>query len=586
MSRSAKLRLALRIGLGLTLLVLVIFRGSIFEWFSVGMSSSGDLFPVGVTHEGMEHDEPEREETIERLPYRFADDQLTGLREIFSAMEEVRIALSEDRVDTVPDAVNRIRTVVRVLENQPIPERIQNALEAIGSSARSLEDSASAVEARIPFGLLSEALFVFAESDPRLQEGWFAFSCPMVEGFTKWFQRTQAIENPYMGQQMLVCGVASDWSTAMVAPPPTPPADAIAHHTCSMHPSVRQQSSGTCPICNMDLTPVTHEDLQTGDVLVDSVRRQRIGVRTMSVTRRPLVHSIRAVGEVDWDESRLHDVTARVEGWVEDLRVTRVGDPVRRGAVLLRFYSPDLLASQRELLMASAGGGTAAAARERLRLWGMSNHAIRDMLQRQQPQQRVAIQSPLDGVVIEKHVNEGTHVAAGALLYRLVDTTRVWVVADVFERDLPHISVGQEIEVNISGTGTGSVRGAVDYIYPTVSSQTRTARVRVQLQNPEGQLRQGMIANIHFDVSLGEHLAVPTDAVIYTGGRRLVFVDRGEGRLRPVEIEMGTRTADWIMVRSGLSEGDIVVSSGVFLLAAESRIRSATEYWEASDAAE
>jgi Cu(I)/Ag(I) efflux system membrane fusion protein len=140
--------------------------------------------------------------------------------------------------------------------------------------------------------------------------------------------------------------------------------------------------------------------------------------------------------------------------------------------------------------------------------------------------------------------------------------------------------------VNVSGASGEPIGGVVDYIYPTVSAQTRTARVRVQLDNPEGRLRPGMIANLSFDVDLGEHLAVPTDAVVYTGRRRLVFVDRGEGRLRPVEVTVGARTTDWISVESGLTEGDVVVSSGVFLLAAESRIRSATDYWEANDEAQ
>ena len=333
----------------------------------------------------------------------------------------------------------------------------------------------------------------------------------------------------------------------------------------------------------MDLTAVTHEALRTGDVLVDSVRRQRIGVRTAVVTRRSLVRPIRAVGEVTWNESRVYDVTARVDGWVEDLRVTRVGDRVARNATLLRFYSPDLLATQRELLAAPKGSRLAQAARERLRLWGMSRGAIRDMLGRQQPRQRIAIRSPITGVVVEKRVNEGAHVSTGSLLYRMADPSTLWVLANVFENDLAHITLGQRVKITLPGAGGQLLTGEVAYIYPTVSSETRTARVRVELDNPEGRLRSGMFANLSFEVNLGEHLVVPTDAVIYTGPRRLVFVDRGEGRLRPVEVQMGARTPDWVSITDGLTEGDVVVSSGVFLLAAESRIRSATDSWGASD---
>ena len=561
---------------GLLLTVLVTYRGPLLQWFFIESEEA----TISLSH-------PQDDAAPQRVvSHRFSEEQLTTLRGGFAATEEIRIALSQDRVDVIPAAVTRVRAGLAALDGVTLPESIHAALSAAASSAEDLESVDSAPFARRPYAALSQAFFGLAEADQRLQEGWHAFSCPMAEDFPKWFQGHQTIENPYMGQRMLACGSASDWATEMEPTSPPPGADEVAHYTCSMHPSVRQQTSGTCPICNMDLTPVTHEDLRTGDVLVDSVRRQRIGVRTMVVARRALARPIRAVGEVAWDESRVHDVTARVDGWVEELGVTHAGDPVERDATLLRFYSPDLLATQRELLAASTGGRLAVAARERLRLWGMSDWAIRDMQRSQEPRQRIAIKSPIGGVVIDKRVNEGAHVSAGALLYRIADPSRVWVLADVFEQDLPHVTVSQRVVVNVSGATGEPIGGVVDYIYPTVSSQTRTARVRVQLDNPEGRLRPGMIANLSFDVDLGEHLAVPTDAVVYTGRRRLVFVDRGEGRLRPVEVTVGARTTDWISIKSGLTEGDVVVSSGVFLLAAESRIRSATDYWEANDEAQ
>lgn len=569
----------------LLLTVLVVYRGPLLQWFFIE-SEEVATPPSHHHHAHREHSAADESAPQRVFSHRFSEEHLTALRGGFAATEEIRIALSQDRVDVIPAAVTRVQAGLAVLDGVTLPEPVRATLRAAAASAKNLESADSAVSARRPYAALSRALFGLAEADPRLQEGWHAFSCPMAGDFPKWFQGHQEIENPYMGQQMLACGSASDWASQMEPTAPQPGADEVAHYTCPMHPSVRQQTPGTCPICNMDLTPVTHEDLRTGDVLVDSVRRQRIGVRTTAVARRTLVRPIRAVGEVAWDESRVHDVTARVDGWVEDLRVTRAGDPVERNATLLRFYSPDLLATQRELLAAPPGGRLATAARERLRLWGMSSWAIRDMQRRQEPRQRIGIQSPITGVVIDKRVNEGAHVSAGALLYRIADPSRVWVLADVFEQDLPHVTVGQRVVVNVSGATGEPIGGVVDYIYPTVSAQTRTARVRVQLDNPEGRLRPGMIANLSFDVDLGEHLAVPTDAVVYTGRRRLVFVDRGEGRLRPVEVTVGARTTDWISVESGLTEGDVVVSSGVFLLAAESRIRSATDYWEANDEAQ
>ena len=562
--------------------VLVVYRESLQQWFFIDLDKTTTQSPHNHQAVG-KNSEAENANSKRVASHSFSTEQLVSLNSMFAATEEIRIALSQDRVDVIPTAVVQIRTNLLALSDGSLPENIRTTIDSVESIIEELKNAESAISARKPYAALSQVLFGLAEVDHRLQKGWRPFFCPMAEGFPKWFQGHHEIENPYMGQQMLACGTASDWAVEMEPTPTILATDEVAHYTCPMHPSVRHQSPSTCPICNMDLTPVTVEDLQTGDILVDSVRRQRIGVRTTAVTRRVLTRSIRSVGEVAWDESRIHDVTTRVDGWVEELRVTREGDSVERNTTLLRFYSPTMLATQRELLAAPSGGSLALAARERLYLWGMSNRAIRDMQRRRKPKQKIGIQSPISGVVIDKRVNEGAYVPTGSLLYRIADPSRVWVLADVFEQDLPHVTLGQKVVVNVSGSTQKDINSVVDYIYPTVSSQTRTAHVRVELDNPEGHLRPGMIASLNFDVDLGSHLTVPTQSVIYTGQRRLVFVDRGEGRLRPVEITIGVRTPDWISVESGLQEDEVVVSSGVFLLAAESRIRSATDYWESHD---
>jgi Cu(I)/Ag(I) efflux system membrane fusion protein len=286
---------------------------------------------------------------------------------------------------------------------------------------------------------------------------------------------------------------------------------------------------------------------------------------------------------VVWDQSEVHDVTARVDGWIEDMQVDAVGDSVQSGQTLFRFYSPNLLATQRELLAAVPGSSLAASARERLHLWGMSDWALQDVLSRGEPKQKVSIHSPIKGVVVDKQVNEGAFVRAGSLLYRIVDSGRVWVQADVFEQDLPNIKEGQRVVVTLPHAPDHRLEGEVSLIYPTLETSSRTGRVRIELDNPDGALRPGMLADVTFTVDLGEHLAVASEAIIYTGARRLVFVDKGEGRLRPVEIQTGPRSGDWTVIDDGLSEGERVVTSGAFLLAAESRIRSATDYWEATD---
>lgn len=562
----------------LALGVSFLYRDDLLSWFTI--------IETGQAHSSHNHSESKTTNSIAIEPYQFSEQQLQGLRQTFHHTEQIRIDLSKDTTTHIPSVTEQIGTHVDGMQQNSLPDSLSAVIGDLLKSIEQLAKANNATEARKPYAALSKALFILATSDPRLQEGWHPFVCPMAKDFPKWFQAHESIENPYMGQSMLVCGTPSDWSSEQEPAPPPPDDDDVAHYTCPMHPSVKQHSMGTCPICKMDLTPVTHEDLRTGDILVDPVRRQRIGVRTQKVARQQMVRPIRAVGEVHWDESEIHDVTARVDGWVEELRVTRVGDSVMRNATLLRFYSPDLLATQRELLAAPAKSRLADAAIERLRLWGISSRTIREMLEEQSPRERTAIRSPISGIVIEKHVNEGAHVTAGALLYRIANPKKVWILADIFEQDLQYISVGQQVEISLTSNVNRTLTGKVAYIYPTVSSITRSGRIRIELGNTDGHLLPGMFANLSFEVDLGEHLTVPTDAVIYTGRRRLVFVDQGNDRLRPKEVKIGTQTKDQVAIVEGLNEDDIIVSSGVFLLAAESRIRSATKYWESNDAAQ
>jgi Cu(I)/Ag(I) efflux system membrane fusion protein len=285
------------------------------------------------------------------------------------------------------------------------------------------------------------------------------------------------------------------------------------------------------------------------------------------------------VGELQWDEGKRTEVSARAEGWVEELLVTRVGERVKRGQALARLYSPALLATQRELLAAPQGGQLAKAARERLRLWGMAPWEIRAALKRGKALPRVTITSPIEGVVTEKLITEGAHVNVGQALYRLANPSELWVELEVFEADVPHIKEGQALTLTSPGV-TSPYTGVIEALYPTLSPVSRTARARVVVKNERGELRPGMLVQASLNLELGEALAIPTEAVIYTGSRALVFTDQGEGRLRPIEVTLGARTPKWVSVLSGLKEGDVVVSSGVFLIAAESRLRSASKHWE------
>lgn len=367
----------------------------------------------------------------------------------------------------------------------------------------------------------------------------------------------------------------------------------ISHYTCAMHPSVKQEGPGTCPICSMTLTPVTREEVDTGMIVVDAQRRQAIGVRTAAVTVRPATVTIRTVGTVTYDETRLREVTLKNRGWIQQLMVDQTGQPVRRGQVLFTLYSPELLAAQEELLAALRSQATArsteapdradylvTASRRRLSLWDLSQAQIDGIVASGEPIQYLPVHSPASGFVVEKNVIEGAAVEPGQTLYRIAGLDKVWLDAEVYEAELPLIEIGQTAEVTFPYLSGRTFRAKVGYIYPYLQAGSRTGIVRLELPNPGLELKPDMYANIVLEAARGERVIVPEEAVIYAGPRRLVFVDRGEGRLEPRQVELGIKVADGYEVLSGLAAGDIVVTSGNFLIAAESRLKSATEHWQ------
>ena len=297
---------------------------------------------------------------------------------------------------------------------------------------------------------------------------------------------------------------------------------------------------------------------------------------------------LRAVGRVTADETALVDVSVKVRGWIAKLEVDSLGAPVRRGDVLFLLYSPDLYATQQELLQAlrepGRGGSGAApgradalvrAARKRLALWNVASADIDAIARRGEPQEDLPIRSPASGYVIQKNVVEGAAVEPGVLLYRIAPLDRVWIDAAVQESDLGLVSVGQRARVSLPSLPGASFEGSVAYVYPSLDPETRTGRIRIELPNPEHRLLPDMYANVDLRIERGEQVLVPASAVIYAGPRRVVFVDLGEGRLAPRKIEIGAGNGEFYEVLSGLEPGETVVSSGNFLVASESRLASA-----------
>jgi Cu(I)/Ag(I) efflux system membrane fusion protein len=383
---------------------------------------------------------------------------------------------------------------------------------------------------------------------------------------------------------------------AMPAPAPAPVAAGdITYYTCSMHPSVHSPVPGKCPICSMTLTPVTRGEEQTGVIHIDEDRRGVLGIRTTKAVRTPIDLDIIAKGRLTVDETRLHEIALKVGGYISDLRVNATGQSVTRGDTLFTLYSPELYAAEQEYLIArqnhaamqGAGDATHSerlvrAAATKLHLWGISDDEIESLGARGEPVERLPFRSPVSGVVVEKNVVDGAAVTMGQRLFRIADLADIWVEADVYESDLPRITRNLPARITLDYLPGKTFEGKVAFVYPYLDPASRTGRVRIALANKAGELKPEMYATVTFVLPLGPRLVVPTSAVIYTGLRRLVFVDLGHGELRPQEVAIGARTGDLVEIVSGLAEGDAVVSAGNFLVAAESRVRSAGSLWEDS----
>jgi membrane fusion protein, copper/silver efflux system len=336
-------------------------------------------------------------------------------------------------------------------------------------------------------------------------------------------------------------------------------------------------------------TPVESIEMLTDgtDVItIDNRRRQMIGVETSEVIYRDLVKSIRAVGEVKFDERLLSQVTLKFDGYVGDLKVNYVGARVNKNQILFTVYSPELLAAQQEYLTTlkhrqnrKTEDGLLRAARQRLALWDMSPQEIKKLEQRGSPQDYVAIYAPRRGTLIERNIVDGSAARKGQTLLTIADLSRVWIEAEVFEADLELVQVGMSANFTLPYLPGRTYPVVVEYIYPYLKSDSRTGRIRLSLENPDGVLKPDMYAEVLLEAKLGRRLSVPEEAIIIAGSSRVVFIDLGEGRLKPVRIKTGRNAQGLVEVLDGLSLGDTVVTSGNFLIAAETRLKTGIEQW-------
>ena len=366
----------------------------------------------------------------------------------------------------------------------------------------------------------------------------------------------------------------------------------VKYWVAPMDPAYVRNEPGKSPM-GMDLIPVYEDDeVETipGSVKIDPTTMQNIGVRTAIVQARAIARRIRTVGVIAYDERRVTEVQTKVAGWIERLHVDFTGQAVKHDDILAELYSPELVSTQEEYLVAleardkrgeRAGlggvGSLLRATREKLDYLDIPLHQIQELEQSRTITKTLHIHAPNPGVVVKKQVQEGSYVKPGMPLYTLADLSRVWVYADIYEYELPWLRQGEEATMTLSYYPGQAWKGTVTYIYPYLESKTRTVKVRLEFDNPEGRLKPDMYANIVIQAVVSEkHIAVPVEAVIRSGERNLVVVSLGEGRFLSRDVTLGVESGDnYYQVLDGLEEGNIVVTSAQFLIDSESRLQEA-----------
>src|SRR2546427_2020307 len=331
--------------------------------------------------------------------------------------------------------------------------------------------------------------------------------------------------------------------------------------------------------------------MQPGAIAIPAATRQLIGVRTAPVSYAPLAQEIRAVGTVEYDERKLTKVNLRVSGWIEQVFINAIGQSVRAGQPMLTLYSPDLLATQDEYLLAlkaqaqlegsplaearQDAAALVASARERLRLWNLNDEQIAAVERRGKAERVLTLYAPSSGIVLKRQALPGNYVEPGTTLYELADLSTVWIHGDIYGSEITAVRLNQSAEVTFEAYPGETFRGKVAYIYPYLNEATRTVRVRMEFANPHLKLKPGMYGNVMLHVDAGRRLVVPKEAVLDSGLRQLVFLDLGQGVYQPYPVKLGRRSQDYVEVLEGIKEGDRVVTSANFLMDAESKLASA-----------
>lgn len=373
-------------------------------------------------------------------------------------------------------------------------------------------------------------------------------------------------------------------------------------YTCPMHPFIIKDKPGSCPICGMDLVKKidgaaagaqTPEQKQQADMIghvsLSPTQRVMANVATIEAKQQTLTKEINAVGIVQFDQSRQTKVTAWIAGRIDKLHVNTVGSYVNKDKPVAEVYSPDLLSTQQEYLLAvksrnqlknspipaisQNGDGLVQSAKQRLMLFGVKESQIAELEKAGKPNIRLPIYTPLSGIVIEKMVQQGQYVNTGEVLFNIADLSTVWVEVEVYENEFPNIHIGQQVQIRSQSFPNKPFTGSISFIYPFLDPKTRTVKARVAMPNPGMKLKPDMFVNAVIRVPLSKGIVVPVTAVIDTGKRQLVWVETAAGMFEPRDVQVGQRTDEQVQILSGLKTGDKVAVSGAYLIDSESQLK-------------
>jgi membrane fusion protein, copper/silver efflux system len=362
-----------------------------------------------------------------------------------------------------------------------------------------------------------------------------------------------------------------------------------------MHPKYKSDKPGIAPDCGMSLVPMYEGQgaVEDGMIKVSPERQQALGVRTAKVVDKVISRTLRTSGQVVPDETRIAHVHVKTPGWIENVYVDFVGQIVKKGQPLFTIYSPDLVATQEEYLIAKRGQqslGTSSykdvahnsqslleSARQRLELWDLTDAQIKRLDETGQVNRTITIYSPVTGYVTDRKAFPHVSVTGDSDIYTITDLSRIWVTADVYESELPYVKVGQTAAIKLSYVPGKAFNGRVTYNYPTLDPQTHTAKVRIDVPNSGLLLKPNMFADVELQINYGKHMVVPEGAVLNSGTRQVVFVVHEDGKFEPREVTIGPTVDALTIVEFGLEKGETIVSSGNFLLDSESRMKSAVD---------